>query len=306
MHGRPMEPGSLVPAARSPSPLDAGIEALLEAERLTKTEGGLFAALLLARAALRHLVVATLLDGGEVSADTPEATIWEKGRLLFPVGALGEAEPADGAGWFDRFVVAGVGDVALSEVPASERRALVKRMLDHARELARPLDKTHNGPVRSARRRRKLKLALGVVAVLFVGVGLRVALAPKNLARGKPVAMDGYTAQFPHPPEGLVDGDQLNVGFHSDRRMNPTVTIDLGSVQSISRIEVFNRPDCCQERSVPINVQVSVDGNEYVTLRREEHTFYHMTVRFGSRPARYVRLLRNGREFFHLSEVEVY
>jgi len=297
-------------AANAPatfSPFDDGVRALLDAQQLSRADDGSTSALFLCRAALRHLVRATLLDRQQIEPTSSEAEIWQQARLL-PLAVQGTDKMGWLAGaedWFERFVVSPSGDLALSQVPHSQRQALLASLLDLAFALARPLDRARNGAAQRARRRRRLGIFLAVSATLLAVFWLQRALAPRNLALGRSVVVP--EPDFGIDPAGVVDGNQLLMGFHTSRHRDPSVTIDLGRVERVSRLEIFNRPDCCQDRAVPLLVQTSQDGQQYSTLKREEQTFYHLTIRLPVPvSARYVRLVRGGLEAFHLSEIEVY
>lgn len=296
-----------IPASVADAAFGEGVRALLDAEQLGKSDDGLTSALALGRAALRHLVRATLLDRGLLEPGAADADLWRAARTL--PALAGEREQmgwlAGAEDWFERFVVAPTGDLALAEVPRAEQESLLKHMTGMGFALFGPLDEARYGRARQERRRRLRILLGGALGLLALGFGLWRALTPPNLAFGRPVvAVDTLPD---HDPSRLVDGDTLALGFHSTRRRDPYVTIDLGQVHSVSRIVIFNRPDCCQERAVPLDVQLSVDGKKFSTIQREKHSFFDLTVRTKEpTPARYVRLQHVGTENFHLSEVEVY
>jgi hypothetical protein len=286
---------------------DDGVRVLLDAEQLGKSDDGLTSALTLGRAALRHLVRATLLDRGLLEPSTSDADLWRAARLL-PVAAGGSEQMGWAAGtedWFERFVASPTGDLALAELPNPEQASLLKNMVSLGFTLFGPLDEARYGAARRRMRRRSRLLLGGALVLLALGLGLWRALAPPNLAFEQPVVAVDTLAD--RDPRLLVDGDKLGLGFHSTYRRDPYATIDLGKVHRVSRIEIFNRPDCCQERAVPLDVQLSVDGKNFSTIRREKHSFFELTVRTKlPTPARYVRLQHVGTEHFHLSEVEVY
>ncbi len=103
-----------------------------------------------------------------------------------------------------------------------------------------------------------------------------------------------------------MDGDLTNLGFHTIEAPNQNVTIDLGKVRRIFRVVVYNRADCCQQRAVPLKIEVSQDNKKFrqVALRKEQ--FEKWKADFPATDARYVRLTDLSVAFFHLSEVEVY
>ena len=84
------------------------------------------------------------------------------------------------------------------------------------------------------------------------------------------------------------------------------MTIDLGKVQRISRVVVYNRADCCQERAVPLKIEVSKDGGQYRQVAERKEQFEKWKADFPPTDARYVRLTHLSAMAFHLSEVEVY
>ena len=60
-----------------------------------------------------------------------------------------------------------------------------------------------------------------------------------------------------------MDGDLTNLGFHTIEAPNQNVTIDLGKVRRIFRVVVYNRADCCQQRAVPLKIEVSQDNKKF-------------------------------------------
>jgi hypothetical protein len=153
---------------------------------------------------------------------------------------------------------------------------------------------------------------IGAAAVAALGLVLSMygayakATAKPNLALHRPVTI---SSQF--PGEGtdhslLVDGDTTNLGFHTGAGPNQFCTIDLGSVKAISKVVVTNRADCCQERAVPLNLEVSVDGVNYRKVAERRDLFDSWSAENLNTKARYVKLTLGSSNFLHLSEVEVY
>ena len=132
------------------------------------------------------------------------------------------------------------------------------------------------------------------------------ATARPNLALHRPV-----TVVTPHPelgrdPSLLVDGDPTNLGFHTNDGPNQNVTIDLGTVQRIFRVVVYNRADCCKERAVPLKIEVSKDNKQFRQVAERKEQFEKWKADFPPTIARYVRLTDLAAVPFHLAEVEVY
>jgi hypothetical protein len=153
---------------------------------------------------------------------------------------------------------------------------------------------------------------IGAAAVAAIGLVLSAygayakATAKPNIALHRPVTI---SSQF--PGEGtdhdlLVDGDTTNLGFHTTAGPNQFVVIDLGTVKPISKVVVTNRADCCQERAVPLNLEVSNDGTSYHKIAERRELFDTWTADKLNTKARYVKLSLGASNFLHLSEVEVY
>jgi hypothetical protein len=151
------------------------------------------------------------------------------------------------------------------------------------------------------------------VATLLLGLGVWLAnakiaglLAQPNLALNRPVVVVTSHPEFGVNPGQLVDGDRDNLGFHSESGQNQNVTIDLESVRRISRVVVYNRKDCCRERSLPLRLEVSTDGKSFQQVADRNRDFARWTVELPGTDLRYLRLTNLRNDFFHLAEVEVY
>ena len=117
---------------------------------------------------------------------------------------------------------------------------------------------------------------------------------------------------------GAVDGNITeDYGFHTaSEETDAWWQVDLGSVQRLDRIVVYNRTDGgTAPRTRNINVLVSKDGLEFeMVYQHLGPTFYGtkegkpLIVKFDANPvdARFVRLMVPGKCSFALVEVEVY
>ena len=111
--------------------------------------------------------------------------------------------------------------------------------------------------------------------------------------------------------DGLIDGKW---GFHTANEKNPWWQVDLQQAVSIDRIVIYNR---CEkgmaERASQIMILVG-DAPERlaVAYRHGGQVFYGhsggdpLSVRFGGKPARYVRLQLPTTSYFHLDEVQIF
>lgn len=198
-----------------------------------------------------------------------------------------------------------------SEVPERELLSLPheeqQRCLRGLRELALALAEQLAQSTQSARSRRLAR----VVKLAAVGLCLLIPLAwallrPPNLALNRAVVVSSRHREFGVDPRQVVDGKRRNLGFHSEDAGRAVVTVDLGMVRRIRRVDVFNRSDCCQERAVPLELKVSKDGRSFRTLLVRIDSFSLWKAEFPATEARYVRLAQDQAAAFHLAEIEVY
>jgi hypothetical protein len=284
---------------------ELGLAALRDGNQMASSEGGREPALLLLRSAIRLFARAMVLRRGHAGSDAQWAEVWSIATNLpaWPAvqGSLQQAATA-------QVVDAITNDEPyLATLSPSARKALLASMTAFAKRLAAPLehDATLVPRIQWKRRRR-----LGAVSLFFVALlawSIVALTRQQNLASNRPVVVSDRDSTFGVDPMHAVDGDRTNLGFHTTYRADATMTIDLGAVKPLHRVDVYNRVDCCQERAVPLALQVSNDGRQYRTLSHTKHKFDLWSVPLPSgTSARFVRLLRERTGIFHLSEVEVY
>jgi hypothetical protein len=200
-------------------------------------------------------------------------------------------------------------DAALAKLTGEERELFASAVHGLAIGICEPLEYEARR-LWSALFARWLRLTVVVLllAVLFAAVGtwLVKKCGKPNLALHRPVTV---SSQF--PPQGtdhrlLVDGDHDNLGFHTQSDGQQWVVIDLGSVRKFDRVVVYNRSDCCQDRAVPLRLEVSKDNENFTFLREWREISDKWTAKGLRAEGRYVRLLNTPPNFFHLAEVEVY
>lgn len=147
---------------------------------------------------------------------------------------------------------------------------------------------------------------VAVVALVVFAVKIILNIQQPNFALYRPVAVSStFNAEYTHV-ERLVDGDVTKIGFHTQQESNPHATIDLGEAKRIDRVVVHNRVDCCQERAVPLQLQVSNDGVKFTTIAERREPFEVWVANGLHAKGRYVRLRVNATTSFHLNEVEIY
>ncbi len=145
------------------------------------------------------------------------------------------------------------------------------------------------------------------LALLAAGVTIVMRYIQKpNLALHRPVKVSSMMGSMNLNGEKLVDGDTTGIGFHTLYEDRPFATIDLGKPTTISKVVVHNRADCCTERAVPLQIEVSDDGASYHVIAVRREVFSRWMASDLHAKGRFVRLQLNATNFFHLAEVEVY
>ena len=208
-----------------------------------------------------------------------------------------------------RALLGSAGDGQFSELSRDQRQIAVGLLSRLAHQLAGPLST-------QARRAKRVVLSrwlrigtsAAVLGVLLASVVVKGGwFHLRNLALHRPVTVSSvFESDIGRDPSLLVDGDTTNLGFHTAYAPNQYVIIDLGTVQSIRRVVVYNRVDCCQDRAIPLHIEVSTDGKSYQQVATRTNIFIEWDAEFPSVDARYVKLMRPKQDYFHLAEVEVY
>ena len=192
---------------------------------------------------------------------------------------------------------------------AKRLRHLARGLRRAAHELMVPVERDDHEIsrlllLRWARLGSAVALALGLLA--FGVLSLESRRHKPNIALHRPVKVSSQAPNTGAAEGQLVDGITNNLGFHTENETNPFAVIDLGKTQTISKVVVYNRDDCCQERAVPLSIEVSDDAVSFRPIAERRELFDKWTVSGLNAKARYVRLRLMGTNIFHLSEVEVY
>jgi hypothetical protein len=181
-----------------------------------------------------------------------------------------------------------------------EQRHIAEMTRTSVRALLQQFDKSTASHVRAVRRRRWRRIGVAAMVLLtglasLVGLGI-LLFAPKDLAKGK----------FWHTSSALAAHYEAKMLFHTSEEMNPWFEIDLGRPNSISRLYIKNRTDCCLERAVPLLVQVSNDRSIWKQVARSDSPFKIWEPTFSPVEARYVRLTVPRISMLHFDQVKVY
>jgi len=280
--------------------------AIIDAHHLSSSEDGLRGALLLYRAAILLLVRCLhTRNGGASAAPGSGAESW-RWFSATPEGKARLAElQGEVASLIGDVMTDSTGEAFLAGLPHPMNRELLPTMAALAKSLADGL-RAKAAVTERIRTIRAWRVGLAVAACA-VGAGYLTLsqLSRANLALSRPVIVSSSSAQEGIDPNRVVDGDVNSLGFHTDFGSNQFVQIDLGQAHRIRRVDVYNRLDCCQERAVPLRLEVSLDGRSFTRLLVHGTQFEHWIAQFPPVNARYVRLTRTGDSILHLNEVEV-
>jgi hypothetical protein len=134
------------------------------------------------------------------------------------------------------------------------------------------------------------------------------AFRPANIAQNKSVTAS--SVDLGTHPQAVVDGKNYgSYGFHSATEPNPWLRVDLGREYHLTEVQVFGRHDCCYEQSVPMVLEVSLNGESFNAIATRDQPFEQVepwVVSAHDVVARFVRLRLLRESVLVLSEVEVY
>jgi len=156
-----------------------------------------------------------------------------------------------------------------------------------------------------------VRLAVGLTLATLVVLAAIAALSPKararlhprDLAAGRP--WTASSADMGLPENGVGPSSNGHLFFHTTVMRNPWVEIDLGGEHILRSVRVENRTDCCQDRALPLNVEV-LDGNAWRLVAQRRTAFATWTYDIGPVRARKVRFLHPGTGYFHLRRIAIW
>jgi hypothetical protein len=175
-------------------------------------------------------------------------------------------------------------------------------------------DRLAETTVRAAVRRHGRPIAIwGGGALLLAGLlvafvpPVRRLVFPVDLADGRPwvatSAWQGFTAT------GVVkEATQTEGFFHTGEDASPSVTVDLGALKDVQRVEIENRRDALtyRLRALPLVIEVSADQKTWKRVGYRRADFKAWTTEFPSTRARYVRARVDRASYLHLRRIRVY
>lgn len=114
------------------------------------------------------------------------------------------------------------------------------------------------------------------------------------------------SAAFGLPLTGTLDHrGQHDLLLHTAEEANPWVVVDMLETRPVTRIVVKNRLDCCQERGLPMVVELGAGSGNYVEVARRTTPFDTWEIGLVPARARYLRLRVEQKTFLHLHAIEI-
>jgi hypothetical protein len=101
----------------------------------------------------------------------------------------------------------------------------------------------------------------------------------------------------------MCDGRHTKLLFHTNKEDHPSAEFDMGAAKTVTYIELVNRRDCCEDRALPLAVDVSADGKEWKEVFRRTEPFTELKQKVGPVYVRAVRVRALRKTWLHLERV---
>ena len=126
---------------------------------------------------------------------------------------------------------------------------------------------------------------------------------------GKPWDKYSWTASSTFegfPKSGILRQRQAyGLLFHTAEETNPSATVDLLKERSVTRVVIRNRLDCCQDRGLPMVVELATSPDKYVEVARRTTPFDTWEISVTPTQARYLRVRAEKKTTLHLTGIEI-
>jgi hypothetical protein len=159
------------------------------------------------------------------------------------------------------------------------------------------------------RAERRLRGAFGIVLaallLLAAASAVRAALRKPDLAKNKAWRTSSTYVKCA-PAKHDCGGAHTDIFFHTLEDTSPWIEFDLGAPTTFSSLSIKNRVDCCDDRAVPLVVEVGNDAKNWVEVARRTQTFETWQPSFAPQSARYVRLRVARKSVLHLERVAIH
>ena len=190
--------------------------------------------------------------------------------------------------------------VALGQAAVADNEALARAQSD----VAQLVDQA------TAKRRMPGAMWRGLLA--FGLVAGAVATVARIASPPPPQTWEDYAWHASSAWNGFVQSGTLahrgrhDLLLHTGEEDDPWVVVDLGAVRIVHDVRVINRADCCQDRGLPLVLEVATEEDgPFTPVETRTEPFDAWRVTFPPRKARYVRLRAIGRTILNLSEIQI-
>jgi len=131
------------------------------------------------------------------------------------------------------------------------------------------------------------------------------------LSRGKVASQSSIHSTGTMLPGEAIDGDYLTISHTAGgQTVAAWWQVDLGSSKTVTRVEIWNRSDCCQSRASNFDIKVSADGVTWATWLSVPSEAQRPSVyQAAASQARYVRIEQKVAQYnnpLNIAEVEVF
>ena len=93
--------------------------------------------------------------------------------------------------------------------------------------------------------------------------------------------------------------------LHTQEELNPWVIVDMLEERPVSRIVVHNRLDCCQQRGLPMIVELGTTSDRFEEVGRQQNPFDTWELSVPNTKARYVKVRAAGKTYLHLRAIQI-
>ena len=237
--------------------------------------------LFLERAAAWFLVQAHMARAGHpLAVSAFSESDWEKARQVPIIQEAWNNLSALQISWLI-LLLGPDGNSSICNLTLQQRKTFVAGLHGFVDALLEPLEFDANRLSRalSARIRRTGIAAVALLAIVWAGWSSvdahfkRSYTKKPNIALHRPVEVSSQIGGTGEDHSQLVDGDPDTLGFHTLCEGNQFVIIDLGSVRNFDTVVVYNRLAGCQDRAVPLRLDVSSDHREFHQIAEKKEVF---------------------------------
>ena len=198
--------------------------------------------------------------------------------------------------------------VSFVDLPASARSRACRQLRQIAESLLAQLDRRRRA-LRALQVQRAWRIALPVLLVLGCATGMLLRESARrrasDIALGKTWRISSQVAGLGCKSPAQECAESPNFFFHTSSQAEPWIEFDLGEPHQVSKLEIDNRKECCEQRAVPLAIEVSEDQRIWRAVATRDEVFRHWSAGFAPVRARWVRLRLRKTGILHLSRVRI-